>query len=140
MQIRAKIVRRTGALHRRDNLAPDNKRADIGASRFLDEFLHQNVHIGAAERFDHGLCARHCFRQNNADALCPFQQLDYDRRAVDRLDDLFSLLGVICIGRKRQAQSMLGKDLHTTQLVAAATDRDAFVQRPAAAHLELAQD
>ena len=35
---------------------------------------------------------------------------------------------------------MLGEDLHAAQLVAAAPDRDAFVERPAASHLELAQD
>ncbi len=35
---------------------------------------------------------------------------------------------------------MFGEDLHAAQLVAAAPDRHAFVERPAAAHLELAQD
>ena len=139
MQVRTEIVRGTGSFHCGDDLAANDQRANIRAARFLDEFLHEDVHIGSAKRFDNRLCAAHGFGKHHADALRPFQQLDHDGWSFDRLDDFFRLLGIVRIGSQRQTQAVLCEYLHTAELVAAAADGDAFVQGPASTHFELPQ-
>src|SRR3546814_2863074 len=49
--------------------------------------------------------------------ICPFEQLDHHRRAVDRANQFLGLLGIVGIGGQRQPDAMLGEDLHASQLV-----------------------
>ena len=93
VEVRAEIVRRAGSLHRRDDLAADHQRADIGAARFLDEFLHQDVDVGPAEGLDHRLGRGHGLGENDADALRALEQLDDHGRPLTAL-----MISSACLG------------------------------------------
>ena len=138
-RLERKSPSRPGAFHRRDDLAADHQRADIGAAGLLDELLHQDVHVGAAERFDHRFRRAVGIGQHHADALGALEQLDHQRRAAGELQHLFGLFRIMGEGGDRQADAVARQKLHRAQLVARAADGDTFVERVDALHLELAQ-
>src|SRR5205814_555692 len=55
MQIGAELAHLARAHHAGDDLAADDEHADVVAARLLDVFLHEDVHVGGAERLDDGL-------------------------------------------------------------------------------------
>ncbi len=139
MQVGPKIILGARAHHRRDDFAADHKNPNVAIARFFDKFLHQDIHICAAKRLDHRFCRPRGIAQNNANALRSFEQFNHHRRAADYFQHFVGLPGVMGKGGNGQAQTMLGKNLHRSQLVAAAADGHAFVERPNAHHFKLPQ-
>ena len=112
MQVGAKIVFRTLALHGCHDLATDQQSADVGATGFPDELLHQDVHIGAAKGLDNPFGRLVGFRQHHADALRALQQLDHYRHPARQFKHHFHLLGIMGKGGDRQAKANTREQLH----------------------------
>ena len=109
MQVGAKFALRALPFHRGNHPVADHEAAQIRPACFLDEFLYQDTDLGAAECLDYGFGGLLRFSQDNADALCAFQQFDHDRRAADFLDNFFHLLGVVGEYGYRQTDPAAGK-------------------------------
>ena len=52
MEVGAEIAFRALAHHGRDDFVINHQTPQVSAAGFLDELLYQDVHFGAAERFD----------------------------------------------------------------------------------------
>ena len=83
MQVGAELPRRTLAPHRRDDLAVDHERADVGAPGLRDELLHEDVGVELPEGRDDGLRGLLGLGEHDADALRALDELDDERRAAD---------------------------------------------------------
>ena len=139
MQVGAELARLARAHHAGHDLAADDQRADVGAAGLLDVLLHQDVHVGGAERLDDRLGRGRRLGQDHAAALRALEQLDDAGRAADLLDHVLGAARPVREGGHRQADALARQQLQRAQLVARAADGDALVQREDALHLELPQ-
>lgn len=96
MQIRPELALGSRPLHCRNYLSTDNNCTDVCASGFLDEFLRQNVHIGAAKRLNNVFCRTFSVCKNNSDALSSFEELDDNRNGSRKFYNFTSLFGAMC--------------------------------------------
>ncbi|MNO64593.1 hypothetical protein D3C76_553250 [compost metagenome] len=139
MQVGAELTGLGLALHRRDHLVADHEAADIGAAGFLYVFLHHDVVLQPHEGFEHRFGSLLGFREDHADALGAFQQLDHQRRAANHLDQVRHVVRRVGEAGDRQADTLARQQLQRAQLVPRAGDGHRFVEREHAHHLELAQ-
>ncbi|MNJ15586.1 hypothetical protein D3C77_98350 [compost metagenome] len=139
MQVGAELAGLGLALHRGNDLVADHKAANIGATGFLDVFLDHDVLLQAHERLDHRFGGLGGFAQHHTDALCAFEHLDHQGRAIDHLDQVGDVVWRVGEACHRQADAATRKQLQRAQLVARAGDGHRLVQREYTHHFELAQ-
>jgi hypothetical protein len=76
----------------------------------------------------------------NSCTLRALQQLDDNRRTADEIQQVVRVVGRACEAGHRQPDAFPRQQLHRAQLVARARDRNRFVERKNAHHLELPHD
>jgi hypothetical protein len=106
MQVRAKLSLLRLAHHRCHHFFADDEAADVGAACFLDELLHQEVRIQAAECLDHAFGRLARFREYHAFSLRALEQLQYDGCATDQVQQVVGVVGRIGKARDRQAYAL----------------------------------
>ena len=139
MQVRAKLAGLGLSLHGSDDFVADHQTADVGAAGLLDVFLHHDVGFQPHERLQHRLGGLGGFTHHHANALGAFEQLDYQRRAADHVDQVRDVIRRVSKAGNGQAHALAGQQLQRAQLVTRAGDRHRLVQRKHTHHLELAQ-
>jgi hypothetical protein len=103
MKVGAKFTFFALAHHRRYDFATDNKTPNVRAARFLDELLHHEVGLKAAECFDYALGGFVRLGENDTDALRAFEQLDHHRGATDQLEKVIGIAR--CVGKTGDRQT-----------------------------------
>ncbi len=139
MQVRAKIALFRLAFDSSHHFVADHQAANIAPFRLFYKFLHQNVRVKAAKGVNNAFRRLARLRQHHADALRALYQLHHQRRAAHHIDQIAGVVGRMGEAGDRHINSLSRQQLQRTQLVARAGDRHRFVQRVAAAQLELAQ-
>jgi hypothetical protein len=81
MQVGSKFPGSGGSHHARHNFAADDKAADIAASGFLDELLHEDIRFQPAKSFDDRFGCLAIFGKNDSHTLCPLDDF-YDQRCA----------------------------------------------------------
>ena len=121
------------AHHGGHNFISNDQAANVGSAGFPDEFLHQNVDVGAAKRLDHALGCLACFGEHHTDTLRTLEQFDDDRRATDSFDCRQDVVLVHDERRLRDADVVAAEDLQAAQLVAPRQWEIIEVEKPRAA-------
>ena len=118
VEVRAELAFFTLAFHGGDDFVTDDEAADIGTTRFLDEFLSHDIGIETAKGFDDRLCGGLGFCEHDADALSALKQLDDNRCAAAEFDQVAGGFGVVGEGSDREADAFAGEELERAELIA----------------------
>ncbi len=86
---------------------------------------------------DHRTGGHRALGQDHADALCSFQQLDHDGRAIQSVHALRNVIGLPREHRRRHADIVPADQLQRTQLVPRTGDGLRFIQAVDPHHLQL---
>ena len=140
VHIRAELVTRSRPSHRGDDAVAHDEGADVTAAALGDELLNEHVLLRGVQRLDDGLGDLHLRREDHADALGAFEQLDHHGRTADPLDRGTHVGAVANEGGGRHRDVVAGEDLVRPQLVARAGDPVGRVGRVDVHLLELAHD
>ena len=97
-----------------DDAVADDEGADVLALALRDEFLEQDLLLGAVERLDDGFGDLDLVGEDDADALGAFEQLDDDRRAADAHQGVLDVALVIDVGGEWDADIVAGKNLQAS--------------------------
>ena len=92
MQVGAKLAFLALPFHGGNDLVTDDQAANVCSTGFLDELLHHEISLQAAESLDDALGGLLGFGQNHADALCTLKQFDHHRRAADKVQQVLGIV------------------------------------------------
>lgn len=118
----------------------DDEGADVLAFAFGNEFLKENLLLGGVEGLDDGFCDLNLIREDDADALGAFEELDDDWCAADAHEGVFDVALVIDVSGGGDADIVAGEDLEGAEFVAGVADSRSGVWGEDVHLLELADD
>ena len=139
MQVGAEIALGRLPPHRRNHPAAHHETAQIRAFGLGDEFLHQEIGVQPAQRFNDAARSRQLLGQHHARALGALVELDDVRCGPEHRQQIVGVVGVFAEHRARQTDALRGQQLMRAQLVARDQDRIGRIGREAAHQFELAQ-
>jgi hypothetical protein len=85
-----------------DDALADDEGADVFAFAFGDEFLEEDLLFGGVEGLDDGFGDFDFISEDDADALCAFEEFDDDGCAADAFEGAFEVAFVIDVGGGRE--------------------------------------
>jgi hypothetical protein len=100
----------------------------------------RDVGLEAFEGVDEVFSGLVAFGENDADALCAFQQFNHERRAADHFNEVLGVELGVCEAGPRDIDVFRAEHLERAEFILCAADGDGAVQAVGALHFELAQN